>query len=125
MFSESVNVKHLVLLLLKSFRKPIERRMVHFHLHELATLLNVKLLFYGEQPFSPELEKEIDAMIGEGLLKQIFTVGPLFTELYREYLVFTDKGRKIADELSHPELEKIIGDYVATKTTRGGVPGEQ
>lgn len=125
MLSESANVKHLVLLLLKSFGKPIERRMVHFHLHELATLLNVKLLFYGEQPFSPELEKELDAMINEGLIKQIFTIGPLFTELYREYLVSTDKGRKIAEELANTELEKVVGDYAASKATRGGVSGEQ
>lgn len=111
----SVNARYLVLALLKSYKRPMERRAIHKYVHELAPKLGLELKFFGEQqPFSPELEREIKELVAEGLLKPLYLVGPLYTELYKEYYVITDKGLKALEGFSKAaELESLVAEYLS------------
>lgn len=110
--------KRLVLLLLKNYGRPMERRRIHYHVHSLAQKLNLDLKFHSKYPYSPALDQELDEMIDSGVLKRLYVVGPRFTELYREYISLTDRGRKLTDELSDPPLEEAVREYV-TKLSAG------
>jgi hypothetical protein len=108
------NARYLVLALVKSYGKPVEKRAIHAHAQKLAPKLGLELRFFGEQPFSPELEREIESMVAEGWLKPLFLVGPSYTELYREYFVVTEKGAKKLKEFKKAsEIESIVSEYLA------------
>ena len=109
-----LNARYLVLALIKSYGKPMERRAIHAYAQKLARKLGLKLRFFGDQPFSPELDQEIRSMVAEGLLKPLFLVGPSYTELYREYLVLTEKGLEALEKYAKaPELESLIAESLS------------
>lgn len=111
-----LNARYLVLALIKSYGKPMERRAIHAYAQKLARKLGLKLKlrFFGDQPFSPELDQEIRSMVAEGLLKPLFLVGPSYTELYREYLVLTEKGLEALEKYAKaPELESLIAESLS------------
>jgi len=115
----SLNTRYLVLALVKSYGRPMERRAIHAYAQKLARKLGLKLRFFGDQPFSPELEREIESMVAEGLLKPLFLVGPSYTELYREYFVLTEKGLKALGEYARAsELESLVAEHLSQ--ARGG-----
>lgn len=114
------DTRYLVLALVKSYGKPMERRMIQAHAYKLAQKLGLKLRFFGDQPFSPELEREIENMVAEGLLKPLFLVGPSYTELYREYLVLTEKGLRALEAYPRAsELESLVAELLSQAKSGG------
>lgn len=114
------NAKRLILLLLKNYNRPMERRMVHSLLHSVAQKLKTDLGFQGRYPYSPLIDRELTEMIGEGLLKRLYIVGPRYTELYREYVSLSEKGRELASQLNDPDLERMIREHLLQLSSKQG-----
>ncbi len=120
---DAEGLRKLVLLLLKSYGRPMERRAIHSHLYELSRALKSDLGFHERYAFSPLVERELDRMIAEGLLKRLYVVGPRFTELYREYLKLTEKGEEAAGQIEDRELGQLVADLLSRHAQKKGEEG--
>lgn len=114
------SAKRLILLLLKNYGKPMERRMVHAVLHSLAQRLKADLGFQGKHSYSPLIDHQLSELIDEGLLRPLYIVGPRYMELYREYVSLSEKGRELANQLNEPELEKAIREHLLQLSAKQG-----
>lgn len=114
------NAKRLILLLLKNYNKPMERRMIHVLLHAMAEKLKTDLGFRGKYSYSPLIDRELTELISEGLLKRLYIVGPRYTELYREYVSLSEKGRELANQLNDPHLENVIKEHLLQLSLKQG-----
>lgn len=114
------SAKRLILLLLKSYGKPMERRMVHIVLHSVAQKLKADLGFQEKYPYSPLIDLQLSELIGEGLLRLLYIVGPRYAELYREYVSLSEKGKELANQLNEPELERVIRENLLQLGSKQG-----
>jgi len=107
------DTSYLLLVILKCYGRPMERLTLHRHLYRILerTGLKLDLKFYGKPPFSPQVEEKVEELINKGLLKRLYMVGPLYTELYREYVRLTEKGREVLDSVSPKGFEEEIEQY--------------
>lgn len=118
---DNVNdAKRLVLLLLRSYGRPMERRALYAHVYELSKELSLDLGFSGKYPYSRLLDQELSRMVEEGLIKRLYVVGPRFAELYREYFELTEKGEEFVEEIGDPELERAVESYASRVFARQG-----
>lgn len=112
--SSPQDIDYLILLALKYKNKPVERRLLHKWLYRLTSNnlnLREKLAFFGgSQPFSPLVESRLKELVKEGFVKPLYIVGPLYTELYRDYYVLTEKGAELLS--SQREKLKEIEDLI-------------
>ncbi|MEM1509429.1 MAG: hypothetical protein QW291_07205 [Thermofilaceae archaeon] len=111
------DVDCLILLVLKYKSKPIERRLLHKYLYHLTSNnlnLKEKLTFFGSQPFSLLVDDRLKELVKEGLVKPLYIVGPIYTELYRDYYVLTEKGSKfLASQRQRlSEVEDFVKQYM-------------
>lgn len=121
------DTSYLLLVILKCYGRPMERLSLHKYLYRILerTGLKLDLKFYGKPPFSPQVEEKVEELANEGLLKKLYMVGPLYTELYREYLRLTEKGREVLDTAKPRGFEGEIEKYFEEVRARGrGVRSE-
>lgn len=120
------DIDYLILLTLKYKNKPVERRLLHKWLYRLTfnnLNLKEKLAFFGgSQPFSPLVEGRLKELVKEGFVKPLYIIGPLYTELYREYYVLTGKGAELlaSQREKLKEIEDLIKRYVGDLETEAG-----
>lgn len=120
MVEENSSVKRLILLLLKNYARPMERRVIHMVLHTAAQSLETDLGFHGRYPYSTLVDRQLNEMISDGLLRQLYVVGPHFMELYKEYISLGEKGKELVDKLDEPELEKVIKESLRQLSLKQG-----
>ncbi|MEM1848326.1 MAG: hypothetical protein QW448_05225 [Thermofilaceae archaeon] len=114
------SARRLVLLLMKNYGKPMERRAIHAILYAVSQSAGIDLGFRGKYPYSLLIDQQLSEMINEGLLRRLYIVGPHFMELYREYISLGEKGREIANSLNDPELEKVIREHLKQLDSKQG-----
>ncbi|MEM0042600.1 MAG: hypothetical protein QW381_02370 [Thermofilaceae archaeon] len=114
------SARRLVLLLMKNYGKPLERRAIHAILYAVSQSSGIDLGFRGKYPYSLLIDQQLSEMINEGLLRRLYIVGPHFMELYREYISLGEKGREIANSLNDPELEKVIREHLKQLDSKQG-----
>ncbi|MEM1667031.1 MAG: hypothetical protein QXM53_00020 [Thermofilaceae archaeon] len=114
------SARRLVLLLMKNYGKPMERRAIHAILYAVSQSAGIDLGFRGKYPYSLLIDLQLSEMINEGLLRRLYIVGPHFMELYREYISLGEKGREIANSLNDPELEKVIREHLKQLDSKQG-----
>ncbi|MEM1908508.1 MAG: hypothetical protein QXT79_03980 [Thermofilaceae archaeon] len=114
------SARRLVLLLMKNYGKPLERRAIHAILYAVSQSAGIDLGFRGKYPYSLLIDLQLSEMINEGLLRRLYIVGPHFMELYREYISLGEKGREIANSLNDPELEKVIREHLKQLDSKQG-----
>ncbi|MEM0225696.1 MAG: hypothetical protein QXP94_04395 [Thermofilaceae archaeon] len=114
------SARRLVLLLMKNYGKPLERRAIHAILYAVSQSAGIDLGFRGKYPYSLLIDQQLSEMINEGLLRRLYIVGPHFMELYREYISLGEKGREIANSLNDPELEKVIREHLKQLDSKQG-----
>lgn len=126
MVVELDSAKRVVLLLLKNYGKPIERRVIHTILHAIADKVGTDLGFQGGYSYSPLVDRQLSEMISEGLLRRLYIVGPHFMELYKEYITLSEKGRELASRLDEPDLENVIREHLKQwNLKQGGEVGSE
>ncbi|MEM2410255.1 MAG: hypothetical protein QXF87_07035 [Thermofilaceae archaeon] len=114
------SARRLVLLLMKNYGKPMERRAIHAILYAVSQSVGIDLGFHGKYPYSLLIDQQLSEMINEGLLRRLYIVGPHFMELYREYISLGEKGRELANRLDEPELEKVIREHLKQLDSKQG-----
>jgi len=120
------DTSYLVLLTLKYYGRPLDRRNLHVHLYKLIkkTGLNFDFKFYGKPPFSPDIERRVEELIEKGLVRRLFVVGPAYTTLYREYVKLSEEGKELLDSLPSKGFEEVVENYFEGLRGRAK-PGEE
>ncbi len=111
--SQKYGVEDVVLRILHIYGRAVSRR----RLHELIYLLENKygvdlgLKFYGNPPFSKELDEVVSRLVEEELVRVLYVVGENYLTLYKPYYKLTEKGVEAAKELDKG-LEEILAKLV-------------
>ncbi len=102
-------VEDILLRLLQIYGRAVSRR----RLHELVYLLENKygfdlgLKFYGNPPFSKELDDLVARLIEEDLIRVLYVVGENYLTLYKPYYKLSGKGLEEVKELDKG-LEEVL-----------------
>jgi len=103
-----------ILILLNAYNDPISRRELHRLVKELQDAgVKFGFRFFGKTPFSQDLQDRLEKLVNKGYIFRLYMIGKKFYELYEDYYLITDKGRKVAEKMDvdKRDVKKIL-EYV-------------
>ena len=104
-----------ILILLNAYDSPISRKELHRLIKELQDAgVKFGFRFFGETPFSQDLQDRLEKLVDKGYVFRLYLIGEKFYELYEDYYLVTDKGRKIAEKMDvdKRDVKKIL-EYIS------------